>query len=334
MLEKKQLSEIMSCFGLTFSEMTEFHDTSHGSEDIRWNFILDQKYVLKINSARSMREARLQEISRLIGRYNSIGVYAPRLIPGPNGKLSCEYEIEGKKHICFVEEYAAYPICGDDCDLDWNTVTEHLGILAAKYSDTDLSEIRSMWTIIDLAPLDTDVDEKQENADLLVKTLEEAGLRELAREVTAYHEYLRAVLIRDYQKLPRCVYQGDLNMTNVLHDNGRFAGLIDFNMSGTDVNINVFVNETNEFPETEQFDRMSVHDLLEWMNEGHEKKMESILRHYSLSGLEKRLIPYYNQIANLFQWPNVCQMRRWLRDGIRRDKCAEFICGLMNQPME
>lgn len=333
MLSVEQISEILRPFDLRFSELTKFIDSSHGDDDIRWNFILDDRYVLKVNSARSMWEARLQEISRLIERYNSIGVYAPRLLPGKDGRLSCDYEVNGTACVCFVEEYARYPVCGEDTSLDWNDVTEHLGILAAKYTNVDLSEIHSMWTIIDLAPLDTDVDEKQENADLLAKTLEENGLADLARQVCAYNEHLRDVIGRDFRDLPRCVYQGDLNSANVLHDNGAFAGLIDFNMAGTDVNINVFVNETNEFPEEGDFDRLTVPELLNAMEQGQKKKMEPILRHYALNGLEKRLMPYYNQIAELFQWPNMCAMRKWLREENRRDKCAALIRGIMDRPL-
>ena len=45
--------------------------------------------------------------------------------------------------------------------------------------------------------------------------------------------------------LPKCVYQGDLNSSNILlDDNNKFCGLIDFNMYGTEVNINCFLNES------------------------------------------------------------------------------------------
>lgn len=333
MLSKEQISEIMDQFGLTFSEIPKFIDSSHGDDDLRWNFILDERYVLKVNSARSMWEERLREISRLIERYNSIGVYAPRLLPAEDGRLSREYEVNGAACVCFVEEYAAYPVCGEDTPLDWNGVTEHLGCLAAKYTNVDLSEIHSMWTIIDLAPLDTGVDEKQENADLLVKTLEKNGYPELSQQVRAYNERLRAVIARDFRELPRCVYQGDLNSANVLHDNGKFAGLIDFNMAGTDVNINVFVNETNAFPEEGDFDRLTVPELLTAMEREQKRKLEPILRHYTLNALEKRVMPYYNQIAELFQWPNVCAMRAWLREENRRDKCAALIRAIMDRPI-
>ncbi|MBQ1643935.1 MAG: hypothetical protein II103_05335, partial [Treponema sp.] len=59
------------------------------------------------------------------------------------------------------------------------------------------------------------------------------------------------------------MFQGDLNLSNVLVDHGHFAGLIDFNLSGTDVNINVFVNETNWFPEEADFDQMTVFEMME-----------------------------------------------------------------------
>ena len=48
---------------------------------------------------------------------------------------------------------------------------ESIGRLSAEYSDMDLQPVNSMWSIIDPAPLDVDVDEKQENINDLVETL-------------------------------------------------------------------------------------------------------------------------------------------------------------------
>ena len=254
MLEKAEIQMILSRFGLKFQDVTRFYDTSRAEQDTRLNYILDDRYVLKVNSAGVMWEERLQEISRLIGRYRDIGVYCPAFLPAGDGRLSCLLEKDGKEYICYVEEFAAYPIMGDGTDYDRKDVVEHLGILAAKYSGVDLSETKSMWTIIDLAPLDVDIDEKQENTDLLVIALRENGYSDLADQVNALNEELRRQIMTVFAELPRCVYQGDLNSCNILHQEGRFAGLIDFNLSGTDVNINVFVNETNCFPEEEEFD--------------------------------------------------------------------------------
>lgn len=319
---------------MTFDEVTEFYDTSHGEDDIRWNFILDRKYVLKINSERSIWEQRLQEISRLIERYRSIGVYAPQLIPTTDGPLSCKWEYNGVLHICFVEEYAVYPVYPDWKMQNRKEVIEHLGMLAAKYTGIDLSDIHSMWSIIDLAPLDEKIDEKQENTNSLVQALAENGHPQLARRLDRFNDDLRAEIIRDFHALPRCVYQGDLNSTNELHQDGRFAGLIDFNMAGTEVNINVFVNETGWFPETNEFDEMPVPEILGRMDAEQAEKLAVIFKHYTMNDLEKRLFPYYKRIADLFQYPDVCLMVKWLKDDARREKCAALIEALIEKPLE
>ena len=89
MLAKQAIVEILEKFGLTFLDITKEVDTSHGDDDRRLNYILDNKYVLKVHSVRSIWEVRLQEIQRLIDRYRSIGVYCPRMIPTLDGSLSC-----------------------------------------------------------------------------------------------------------------------------------------------------------------------------------------------------------------------------------------------------
>lgn len=331
MLDNTVLSRILAQFGLLFAEITSFYDTSHGEDDFRHNYILDNKYVLKINSPQSIREDRLQEISRLIQRYRSIGVYCPQMIPTLQGPLSCQWEISGKAYTCFVEEFSIYPVCPEGYYPARKEVVAHLGVLAARYSGVDLSETNSMWSVIDLAPLDTLVDEKQENADTLTAALASAGLPELAQAVKACNESLRAAVRRDYKRLPRCVYQGDLNCGNILLEDGHFRGLIDFNMSGTEVNINCFVNETNWFPEEEEFDRMTISEILERMDREQQALLDIIFSQYSLNSLEQRLLPYYKKICGLFQYPNVCLMAKWLKDDARWKKAAELIEALLQK---
>ena len=144
MLEITDIQEIMSYFGLSVQNISEFYDTSHSDDDKRLNYILDNKYVLKINSVRSMWEERLQEIRRLISRYRSVGIYCPDLIPALDGSLSHTLYIDCKEYTCFVEEYAIYPVLGWDGKHERKEVIEHLGILASKYTGIDLSETKSM----------------------------------------------------------------------------------------------------------------------------------------------------------------------------------------------
>lgn len=333
MLEINEIQNIMSRFGLSIKAVTAFYDTSHSDEDKRLNYILDERYVLKISSAALMWEARLVELRRLIERYRSIGVYCPSFIPTSEGSISYAWQRDGREYTCFVEEYAIYPVLGDAAEPDRKEVIEHLGILAAKYTGVDLFATRSMWSIIDLAPLDVDIDEKQENTNMLTGTLRRNGYTALADRVDALNLLLRERIMDVFEVLPRCVYQGDLNSSNELYDNGHFVGLIDFNMAGTDVNINVFLNETNWFPDEAMFDELSVEQLLSRMELEQEEELKVILRHYALNDAELYAMPYYRRIADMFQYPNVCLMVKWLKDDERREKCVRLITALLGKPL-
>lgn len=333
MLEITEMQEIMSHFGLSAQSVTNFYDTSHNDEDKRLNYILDDKYVLKINSVGVMWEERLQEIHRLICRYRSVGVYCPELLPALDGTFSYAWKKDGKAYTCFVEEYAIYPVLGWGTEHERKEVIEHLGVLASKYSGVDLSETKSMWSIIDLAPLDIDIDEKQENTNTLTEALRKKGYGELAAEVEKLNALLREKIKVVFEKLPRCVYQGDLNSTNELHKDGHFVGLIDFNMAGTDVNINVFLNETNWFPEEAEFDALSVEEIIAKQDTEQDKELAVILRHYTMSDIEKYAFPYYKRIVDMFQYPNVCSMVEWLNSDTRREKCAALIKALVEKTL-
>ena len=57
-------------------------------------------------------------------------------------------------------------------------------------------------------------------------------------------------------------------------------------MAGTDVNINVFLNETNWFPEEDEFDSMSVSEILSKQDREQDDELSVIYRHYALNDSE------------------------------------------------
>lgn len=326
---KSIIDEIMKQFGIEYESLQDTIDSSRGDDDVRVNFILDKKFVLKINTERAVNETRLNEIARLIERYRSIDVYCPKLFKTVTGNYSYHIEIENKSYICYVEEFAPYTICDGDNGVPREEIIEHLGLFASRYSGIDLSDTNSMWSLIDLNPFDTDIDEKQENLNSLVDCLEKLGLNDLAERVVRFNDETRKHIKKHYKLLPRCVYQADLNATNILAENNHFKGLIDFNLYGTEVNINCFLNETNWFPEKEDFKKMSVEEMLQCMDDEQNKNMTIILKHYTLSELEMKLLPYYKRIIDLEQFPNVCELKRYLKDDSLRDKAVQLIEALI-----
>ena len=87
----------------------EFVDSSHGEDDVRHNYIVDKKYVLRINSAKVMTEDRLAELNSLIERYRSFGMQAPLFLKAATGQFVVEQE--GK--YCYLSEYLDLPLAED-----------------------------------------------------------------------------------------------------------------------------------------------------------------------------------------------------------------------------
>ncbi len=341
-MEEKEIIAILREYGVNKVDEIKRIDSSRGEKDIRLNYIVDKKYVLRINSAGAMTEERLQELERLIERYKSIGVSCPRFLEAaPDGAQAAQiqnaadhavYSLQRDGMIVYLSEYMDYPLAEDvKPGAEFREkVVAHLGVLAKKYSGYDLMRTNSMWSLIDLAPLDTDVDEKQENLDSLVRALEKAGESKLARQAVSFNDANREKIKRVYKRLPRCVYQGDLNDTNILVENGEFKGLIDFNLAGTEVNINCFVNETASLCEKD-FKQYPGGEIYERMLERQDRLLETIFQNYKMNRDEEEVIENYRNICLIAQWPNVCFYKYALETGEDREKVLEVISRILQR---
>lgn len=303
-MSEEEISKIASTFGIEKESEINIIDTSRGN-DVRINAIIDRKYVLRIWST-SFSEKRIAAIARLCERYNSIGVIAPHYHKTKNGKYTCNYG----RYTCNLSDYIDLPTeyeLGNSVDHESvkKDVLAMIGKFASMFSGVDLMPEMSMWSIIDLAPLDIGIDEKQENLDMLVSALKEAGEDRFAKEISDFNDSTRKRIESVMRSLPRCVIQGDLNSTNILIKNGSFAGLIDFNMSGTEVNINNFCCETNQEVNEDEFISMpTVNFYSKWRSE-QESELTQILKFYNLNEEEKTALDYYRKICLISQYPNV-----------------------------
>lgn len=314
-MELNVIKELMRSYGIETCEHVREIDSSRPN-DYRLNIIVDNKYVLRINSA-EITEERLDAISRLSERYRSIGVLAPELLRNKEGSFITPF---GDK-ICYVSQFLDYETAdmvnsGKPDEKISKDVLASIGRLSARYSNVDLMPLNSMWSIIDLAPLDVDIDEKQENLNALVDALKESEECELADRVNAFNEEVRSRICKVYKALPRCVIQGDLNDTNILVQDGKFVGIIDFNMAGTEVNVNHFCCETNEHSSGVDLDDLQDMDVEEFYNAwraAQEQALEYILQYYEMNELEREAIADYRRIVLISQYPNVCTYKHLLK---------------------
>lgn len=328
MVNEKDVLEICKLFNVLDGKITSFIDSSKNEEDQRYNYIIDDKYVLKMNTNGTITEKFLDEVNSLQEKYRSIDVYCPKLYKSNEGVYLISYSKNNEDYQCYMEEFAPYKTARSVVEtyegkLD---MLGHVGKLASKYTNFDLVDTRSMWSIIDLAPLDDEIDEKQDNLNGLIELLQEKSFDELANQLVIANKEARETIQIYFDELPRCVYQGDLNPSNVLvDDDGKFVGIIDFNLFGTEVNINCFLNECMYYLEETDFETLSALEIFTKMNDIQEKLLSKIWKYYVLNDVEKKCFDAYKKLIDISFYPNVELMKYYLEEGKEVNKVLELI---------
>ena len=154
----------------------------------------------------------------------------------------------------YLSEFVDLPVAEDaglseeERDALRTEVVLSLAGFMERYKGVDLIPTMGMYSLFDLCPYDVPlgIDEKQQNMNNICATLREIGEETLARKLEEKNKAVRSGLLSIYKDLPRCVTQGDENLSNVLIDDRRRPmGLIDFNLSGTDVCVNLIANNAD-----------------------------------------------------------------------------------------
>lgn len=326
MYNQELLTQVCEQFQIELFSIDNFIDTSHGNEDIRYNYVINKMYVVKINTTKIISNNFLTEIDALVDRYRSIGVWCPKLFKNKFGKYLSVVQYDSVTYNCYVEEYAPYMFTKDeDIYILKRKMIRHLGKLASAYSNRNLVEHFSMWSIIDLSLMQQQVDEKQENLNHLISVLCNVGSKELANKLMEINNKARMILKEHYKRLPRCVFQGDLNPSNLLVDSkNNFVGIIDFNMFGTEVNINCFINESMYYMDEEDF-QLPAEQILAKANRVRDELLESILEEYQLNDLEIAMMPFYKMITDISFYPNVQLWIYLLEQGTYKEKVIDLI---------
>ncbi len=303
------LSELLK-YGYTGLGDIRLIDTSHGSDDIRLNYFIDKKWVLRFCNAPEMTEARLAELNRLIERYIQFGLKCPRFLTDQSGRFF--HDRNGL--VCYLQEYIDLPTAYEaglepqEEDAVWQEVLDSVAAFAEMFRNADLSNTMGMYSLFDLAPYDIPVgkDEKQQNFESLCQALLEIGETALCERLQAKHSMIREKIRSVYKDLPRCVFQADENLSNVLVDENRhLAGLIDFNLAGTEVIVNQFANLRGGFKESVT-EPIGADIRMQYAIDCYHKYQDRMLRIYHATELEKRAIKWYSWIALAAGWPQVC----------------------------
>ena len=310
----EELLSLLSLYGVEDMDSAGLMDTSHDEADIRWNYIIDNRYVLRLTNAPEMTEARLGDLNRLIARYADFGLRCPAFLRGTDGRFFHGWG----PFTAYLSEYADMPLA-DGAELSEaekdrlrTEVVLSLAAFMERYKGVDLISTMGMYSLFDLCPYDVPVgvDEKQQNLDSVCAALREIGEEELAQGLEAKNEAVRARLLNIYKDLPRCVTQGDENLSNVLLDGEKHpAGLIDFNLSGTDVCVNLIANNADFNLDIFHDRPVDAAEALEKALVSYRKNAAMILGVYHATEAERAALRDYAWIALASQYPYACAFR-------------------------
>lgn len=331
-IEAPERSDILielSKFSIEGADTIKLIDTTHDAADIRLNYIIDKKWVLRFCNAPDMTEKRMGELNRLIGRYRTMGLKCPAYVADDNGK----YLHPWKQLLCYLSEFVDLSLAddmelNDEEQLDFQ-VEESVARFAETYRDVDLTETMGMYSLFDLSPFDipNGVDEKQDNFDKLIRLLRSEEEDDLANRLETRHADIRRKLKAIYRDLPRCVFQGDENFSNVLIDDAQnFAGFIDFNLAGTEVIVNQMVNLVGFDYNEKQMEPEGAEARLEFAIRHFQEHISRMLQVYHATEKERQALIWYAWIVMVAQWPTFCFFRYAITEG----KLKEEICGLLS----
>ena len=304
-----EIAALMRQYGADAAGSIALIDSSHGADDIRWNHIVDGKYVLRFCNAPQMTESRMEDLNRLIGRYRAFGLKCPLFIKGSDGRFFRPW----RDLTVYLSEYVDLPIAeetdGVDKDALRTDVVRMLARFMDRYRDVDLIPTMGMYSLFDLCPFDVPlgIDEKQQNLNSVCDALDGIGEHALSERLAEKNHTVRAALLTVFRSLPRCVTQGDENLSNVLIDERKqLAGLIDFNLAGTDVCVNLIANNADFDLCIENDDPIAPAEALSAAVERYRKNAAMLLGEYHATDAERDALPYYAWIALASQYPYAC----------------------------
>ena len=319
----------LSRFGVDGAKTVRLIDSTHDETDVRLNYIIDKKWVLRFCNAPDMTEKRMGDLNRLIGRYRAMRFACPAFIADAQGR----YLHPWKQLVCYLSEYVDLPLADDtelqDEDRLVLEVAESVARFAETYRDVDLSETMGMYSLFDLSPFDipNGMDEKQDNFNQLIGFLREVKEDELADRLEIRHADIRRELKGVYRELPRCVFQGDENFSNVLIDEAQhFAGFIDFNMAGTEVIVNQLANLAGFDYDEKKTEPIGAQARLAFALRYFQEHIGCMLRAYHATAKERQALRWYAWIVMVAQWPTLC----YWKYAIRGETLKKEICDLLS----
>ena len=349
--------EIFLLYYDTVPATVETIDLTRVEHDFRKVYLTDdgqKKLAIKHTSNGFVDRERIESWTRLIDAYNKLGIYCPRIVPNKNGQLVYHYAENGRDYWVYAEEFAKYQTAdqieealkkeGKALKAEphgrpafYDDLMRSIGKVAA--AGFDFMSTPSAYRLLEPFDPNDKTDEGTECAELF----KEFVLKELP-QYTERMEHLMKLFyanqsaVREiyYDTLPTSCFQADTNSTNVLLDEDQnFVGLIDFNLSGREVNLNYILRAAmwRDFDDrTHQEDSNFCRRIHLYDEELDRLRMENVLRNlrcagefYTYSEKERAAFPVLFRYMNSFWWHTGEEIEREKDDPEKVEKLFDWL---------
>ncbi|HPK16747.1 MAG: hypothetical protein BWY28_03038 [bacterium ADurb.Bin236] len=276
---------------------------------------LDEHFVFKFSNNSFTSPERIAGWKRLTELYNECGIYAPKILPDKYGGLWNGYLENNERYLVYAEEKKKF-MTADEYGIassDTSSYFEDMVAAAARIAtvSTELPGWMSAWCLYDKFSIDDASDETYYWQDEFHKQIigELPCFRERADRIWSRFSSMYQAFETDYRKLPQVFFQGDEGGTNaMLDDEGKFVGMLDFNLSGAEVNLNYFFRNfcrvrirKDEVPE------LSSSAFRKAKDDEMRSRLDIVKKHYCFNTDETAAFPAYYRIVYPLEC-DLCQM--------------------------
>lgn len=250
------LNQIISLFHKDNPESYTLKSIRLEDDDSRWVLFLTvrkQKYVIKIASNEFTTPERVGGWNHIIEEYRKLGYYSPRILKSLHGNEAEEISFNGMSCIVWEEEYARYCLretlsqdvyTGSDGKYIFHDeVLEFIGKIGQKHFSS--FPYPSGWARFIPYTRESSADEVTECVETLDGLIRSRAPRFQNRweKILQLFEENKKKLQAIYNSLPKSVFQGDFAGDNlILDDSGHLKGVIDYNLAGEEVVLNMFLS--------------------------------------------------------------------------------------------
>lgn len=274
-------------------------------------FVDNQELAIKVCRNDFTTHERVLGWKQLCKTYLDLGIYCPQIIDSINGNASENIIINDEEFIVYAEEMKKFKTYEElnsksDFELIKPDIIESIGKVAANC--TYLLPFPSAFCIYDTFDSTEMIDENYQNAEnfCIIVTKYFPEYSEYGNKIWELFLYKRKLFEPVHHLLPKASFQSDVNPSNILVDNNlKFAGYIDFNLSGTETVLSyIIINDICGYRLKESdLDHLNDVDFLTKCDDYLYQNLKIIGRNYTFSDYEKENICLcYNTVYPFSCW--------------------------------